>query len=674
MFNSAAKLQLGLAATALAMATAYAFAADDPGGFLLLAGISLVMTLIALAVTGSGFADRAPRYLPGEDVPPVEMITMAPAGVPRPSPWPFTAALAFGVFALGLAVGQAVVNVGIVLGLVVTGGWFAQCWREDPHFSRREGSRIAERLLAPVGLPLLAISLVAVIVLSVSRVLLSVPKNASIIIALALAIVLMVAFFALSSRPRVGKASMVFLSGFAVVSVVAAGSVSAASGYRTFEKHETGAAPITIVARNIQFHPADMTVKRNETAAIVFKNMDPTYHNVAVYSQPVGGVPFWNGEPVRGPKSITYIHQFTMAPGEYAFRCDFHPVDDREVHGDAMRRSRLAAVGGGLIGLLLLLGGCTANSPQDALKPKGSQARLLNSLFAPVFWIAVAVFVLIGGLVTFCLIRFRARSDDEAPRQIHGSTKLEIGWTIAPALLLLCIAVPTVKFVFDVNKIPKNAMNIVVTGHRWWWQADYMNQASPDRTLFTTATELHIPTRTNVVISLTSDDVIHNFWVPELAGKLYAIPGRHNKLVVEADNPGTYYGQCAEYCGTSHANMRLRVVAQTAADFATWETEQAAGPALLTAADATTGSQLFTSTGCAGCHAVTGVSSGVVGPNLTHFKSRSVFAGGIFDNTDNNLRLWLANPPGQKPGSVMPNLHLSADQINALIAYLDGLK
>lgn len=339
-----------------------------------------------------------------------------------------------------------------------------------------------------------------------------------------------------------------------------------------------------------------------------------------------------------------------------------------------MRRSRLAAVGAGVLGLLVLLSGCTANSPQDALKPKGSEARLLNSLFVPVFWIAVAVFVLVAGLVSYCLVHFRARSEDEAPKQIHGSTRLEIGWTILPALLLLCIAVPTVKFVFDVNKIPKNAMTIVVTGHRWWWQADYVDQARPDQTLFTTATELHIPVKTSVVISLTSDDVIHNFWVPELAGKLYAIPGRHNKLVIAADNPGTYYGQCAEYCGTSHANMRLRVVAQTASDFSTWETQQASVPAPTTSSDATTGAQLFTSTGCAGCHAITGVSNGVVGPNLTHFKSRAVFAGGIFANTDNNLRPWLANPPGQKPGSVMPNLHLSADQIQALIAYLDGLK
>ena len=225
-----------------------------------------------------------------------------------------------------------------------------------------------------------------------------------------------------------------------------------------------------------------------------------------------------------------------------------------------------------------MLGGCVSNATQDTLKAKGSSARLMNSLLFPVFWIAVVVFVLVGGLVCVAVFRFRARSDDEAPKQVHGNTRMEIGWTIAPALLLACIAVPTVKFVFDVSAIPRNAMTVVVTGHRWWWQADYMSQTDPNQTLFTTATELHIPVKTNVVISLTSVDVIHNFWVPELAGKLYAIPGRHNKLVIEADKPGTYYGQCAEYCGTSHANMRLRVIAQNQDDYNAWQAHEQEGP------------------------------------------------------------------------------------------------
>jgi cytochrome c oxidase subunit 2 len=409
-------------------------------------------------------------------------------------------------------------------------------------------------------------------------------------------------------------------------------------------------------------------------------------------------------------------------------------------------RRSLTAVGLAA-GLALLLGGCVKNAPQDTLKAHGAMAQLENSLFLPVFWIATVVFVLVGGMVTYCVFRFRARSEDEAPRQIHGHTKAEIAWTIAPAVLLASIAIPTVKFVFDLNKFPTNAITINVTGHRWWWQMEYTKGTDPTAHDFNTASEMHIPVHQRVIVTLTSDDVIHNFWVPELAGKLYAIPGRHNKMVIEANTPGTYYGQCAEYCGTSHANMRLRVIAQTADDYAAWVAAQEAPPAQPVVASsstsgganstgggvtssssgasgaatsaggtpaaggasggspssstggssssgassgstsgpssnaasgtaelAATGAQVFKNAGCAGCHSITGISDGVVGPDLTHFKSRSVFAGAIFENNDNNLRLWLANPPQEKPGSVMPNLHLSEDQINQLVAYLDTLQ
>jgi cytochrome c oxidase subunit 2 len=327
-----------------------------------------------------------------------------------------------------------------------------------------------------------------------------------------------------------------------------------------------------------------------------------------------------------------------------------------------------------LTALAVLLSGCVTNARQDTLKPHGTVARQLDHLFDPVFWIAVGVFCLVAGLVTVAIFRFRARSDDEAPRQVHGHTLLELTWTILPAMLLAGIAVPTVKMVFDINRIPKKAMVINVTGHRWWWQFDYVDPSDPTKTLLTTANELHMPTKEKVVITLTSVDVIHNFWVPELAGKLYAIPGRHNRLVLEADQAGTYYGQCAEFCGTSHANMRLRAIAESPSDFRNWESAMVAGPATPASPDAQAGLQLFTSLGCAGCHTIDGISSGVVGPNLTHFKDRNVFAGAIFANNDNNLRLWLANPPAEKAGSVMPNLNLSEDQITKLIAYLDTLK
>jgi len=346
------------------------------------------------------------------------------------------------------------------------------------------------------------------------------------------------------------------------------------------------------------------------------------------------------------------------------------------------RTLKVAVLGGFSVALL---SGCVAHPLQNSLDAKGAYARLENSLFFPVFWIAVGVFCLILGLVTYAVIRFRARSEDEAPRQVHGHTKAELTWTILPALLLASIAVPTVKFVFDLNKFPSNAMTIDVTGHRWWWQMSYTNQTDPSQVLFSTATELHIPVKTKVVIDLTSVDVIHNFWVPELAGKLYAIPGRHNKMVLESDDVGTFYGQCSEYCGTSHANMRLRVIVDTPDQFATWMANQEAGPSLPTANEtsAPTGSQGamvaagfndFKIIGCAGCHTIQGISAGIVGPDLTHFASRGTFAGSIFQNTDSNLRLWLANPPAEKPGSVMPDLNLSNTQISQLIAFLDTLK
>jgi len=324
----------------------------------------------------------------------------------------------------------------------------------------------------------------------------------------------------------------------------------------------------------------------------------------------------------------------------------------------------------GLTAVALLLTSCVHNAPQDALKPKGTVSRELNNLFWPVFWIAVGVFVLVGGLILIAIIKFRERSEDEAPVQVHGNTRLELTWTLIPFLLLAGIAIPTVKTVFDINRIPKDGMVVEATGHRWWWQFSYPDQH------FSTANELHIPTGQKIVIHLTSVDVIHNFWPPELAGKLYAIPGRTNRMVIEADQPATYYGQCAEYCGTSHANMRFRVIAQTPNDFETWVAQQRQGPATVdpTLADALAGQQLFGQTGCAGCHTVQGISAGIVGPDLTHLQSRSVFAGSIFAMNPNNLRAWLRNPPAEKPGADMPNLHLTEDQITKLIAYLETLK
>jgi cytochrome c oxidase subunit 2 len=330
------------------------------------------------------------------------------------------------------------------------------------------------------------------------------------------------------------------------------------------------------------------------------------------------------------------------------------------------RRGRIALIGT-LVGALVL-SGCDKAHRQTTLNPQGPIAKKLNDLFNPVFFLAVLVFILVEGLIVFAVIKYRRRSDEERPVQIHGNTKLEVTWTIIPAVTLAFVGFFTVKTVFDVARVPKGAMPITVTGHRWWWQYDYPGLG------ITTANELHIPAGRPIVLSVTSVDVIHNFWPPALAGKIYAIPGRHNQMVMEAYRPGTFYGQCAEYCGLSHANMRLQIVAQSQADFDAWiKSQQQPPPTPDQGTPAAAGQVLFQTRGCAGCHTINGFTAGTVGPNLTHLQSRGVFAGAIFNMTPNNLRTWLRNPPAAKPGSVMPNLHLSEEDMTSLIAYLETL-
>jgi len=334
------------------------------------------------------------------------------------------------------------------------------------------------------------------------------------------------------------------------------------------------------------------------------------------------------------------------------------------------RARRLRALSMMVAAALLLVSCGDQELPQNALDPQGPVAQKLANLINPVFAVAAVVFVLVQGLVLYSALRFRRRSDDEAPRQVHGNAKMELGWTIAPALILLVISVFTVGTIADINSKAEGAdvVSVNVTGHQWWWEFEY-----PDRGVVT-ANELHIPTGREVALRLTSDDVIHSFWPPKLAGKLDVIPGRANFMTLEADEPGTYFGQCAEFCGLSHADMRLRVVAHTPEDFDEWVRTNAAPAERPTEGEAGEGAALFRQKGCASCHTVNGYSAGELGPDLTHLQQRKVFAGATFDLNEQNLRVWLRDPPGEKPGSLMPNLELSEDEITKLIAYLETLK
>ena len=324
--------------------------------------------------------------------------------------------------------------------------------------------------------------------------------------------------------------------------------------------------------------------------------------------------------------------------------------------------------------------------PQSAMDPQGPIARTLDNLIEPVFAIAALVFVLVEGLVTYAVFRFRARTGNERPKQIHGNTKFELGWTVAPAVLLAVVGFFTVGTIIDLSRSPEgdDVVRVEVIGHQWWWEYRYNDVpvAGSQPVDVVTANELHIPEDTPVELTLTSEDVIHNYWPPKLAGKVYAIPGREAKMTIQADRVGYYYGECAEYCGLSHANMRLRVQSQSKEEFQAWAVAQsrpvpAPDPARIDQAGAAAGQQVFLAKGCGGCHAIQGVAAGNVGPDLTHLYDRKVFAGAIFETNQTNLRKWLRDAPKEKPGSVMPSgkqLDLTEDDITALIAYFETLK
>ncbi len=333
-----------------------------------------------------------------------------------------------------------------------------------------------------------------------------------------------------------------------------------------------------------------------------------------------------------------------------------------------MRRNRRLAFSASLF---LFLAACAENAPQDTLEPQGPVARQIDQLINPVFIVAGLVFVLVEGLVLVAAFKFRAKPDSPEPEQIHGNTRLEVGWTLIPALILLAVAVPTIAVIFDLAEKPENPVNVTVIGHQFWWEYRY------DDLGVVTANELRMPVGRPVLLTLNSDDVIHSFWIPALAGKTDVVPGRSNTMSFSADTPGEYIGQCTEFCGDSHANMRAKAIAMTPQDFDAWVAGQrAASVKAVGGTPAEEGALAFAQKGCGTCHTVEGVSEGIIGPNLTHFATRTTFAGSIFDNNDANLRKWLRDPQGEKPGNkmIIPGAPLTPDEITKLIVYLNTLR
>jgi cytochrome c oxidase subunit II len=220
----------------------------------------------------------------------------------------------------------------------------------------------------------------------------------------------------------------------------------------------------------------------------------------------------------------------------------------------------------------VVLTGCASNAPNDPMDPAGPAARDIYNLSKPVFIIAGVVFVLVEGLIVFVVLKFRRRpDDDEVPAQTHGNTRLEIGWTILPAVILAVITVPTVVTLFDLFEKPTDALEVSVTGQQWWWAYEYDDYTVEGTdTPVITANELHIPAGRPIYLTLRSKDVIHSFWSPRLNGKRDVVPGRVHNWTIEADKPGRYAGQCTEFCGASHANMLLTVVAHDEAGWEKW--------------------------------------------------------------------------------------------------------
>lgn len=351
-----------------------------------------------------------------------------------------------------------------------------------------------------------------------------------------------------------------------------------------------------------------------------------------------------------------------------------------------MARFRLRLVRlGALVAVSLLLGACsllsTGDQPLTTFEPAGPFAERIDNLFWPVFWIAVAVFALVQGAILVAVFLFRDRDGSKEAKQLHGSPKLEIAWTIIPALILAGIAVPTTAAVFDLTECDPDAIEVQVIGHQWWFEYHY-----PDAEI-ATANVMVIPAGQEVCARMTSDDVLHNFWIPALNGKRYLVPGQTTELRLQADQPGEYWGHCAEFCGLSHSLMRARVQALAPAEYEAWLAAQQAGATLPMEGDPEyEGYQVYLNKQCIQCHTARfdEGSSNIVpedafnGPELTHFASRDVFAGAIFPEEGQSreaaLKEWLADPPQVKPGSFMPDLALTEAEIDALIVWLESLE
>ncbi len=309
-------------------------------------------------------------------------------------------------------------------------------------------------------------------------------------------------------------------------------------------------------------------------------------------------------------------------------------------------------------------------------RPESVPAEAIHSLSLFVLAVTGGIFVVVFGLIAYATFRFRRRDDDDGrePAQIYGSYPVEVAWTTVPLLIVVVLALATARVIQQVQDAPRpeSAVQVEVIGHQWWWEIRYPHLG------VVTANELHVPVssasrRLPTFLDLRSADVIHSFWVPRLAGKTDLVPNRRNQMWIEPNRTGLFLGQCAEYCGTQHAKMMLRVYVHTPEDFDRWVRHQK-GPGVPDPSVAP-GRRVFEQTACINCHALGGTpAEGRFGPDLTHLMSRETLGAGALTNSVSGLRDWIRKPDRFKPGVLMPAMNLSETQLDQLVSYLATLK
>jgi cytochrome c oxidase subunit II len=319
---------------------------------------------------------------------------------------------------------------------------------------------------------------------------------------------------------------------------------------------------------------------------------------------------------------------------------------------------------------------CFAQASQvpDIFRSASTPADSIRQLSLFVLVITGLIFVVVFSLLVYAILKFRLRTSDDnrEPPQVYGSNQMELAWTVIPVLIVLVLFFATARVIHSIQQAvpPPGTIEVTAIGHQFWWEFRYPGLG------IVTANELHIPVsdpahRTPTFVKLISADTDHSFWVPQLAGKTDLIPNRVNSMWIEPHEAGVYIGQCAQYCGTQHAKMLLRITADSPEQFSEWIAAEKQ-PAH-SAEEA--GRHIFEKTACINCHAISGtVADGRFGPDLTHLMSRETIAAGAATNTHDNLKLWIHNPESIKPGSLMPAMNLNDQDLDAVTAYLESLR